>query len=334
MKSIITQKNFPLFFLVLISLFWSYYYSGEHWFNDYGQQKGELWLLIECFITIPLVCFYCYWHDIKTALLKSVVYISLIILLGSFIIPSENKVIWLYLESARYVLLMAFVVLEITAIITVALAIKSTLNSDQDPDQAIETPLLKVFGDSFAAGLLTFEARVWTYVLLNKKINADNFEGEQHFTVHNKDGTQSNLLGFIMIIAFELPIVHMLLHFIWSPMAANVISLLTFLSLLWFIAEYRAIAKRPVSITNTGLIIRYGLFNTLTLKHNEILSIAQNIEPISRDKSHKRYNSFGVPNVVIHLKESPQRSWNKVYLGLDDALLFIEAYQESYQKLY
>ncbi len=328
MRSIITQKNFPLFFLVIISLFWSFYYSGNHWLNDYGQQKGELWLLLECFISIPLVCFYCYWHDIKTAWLKSVVYISLLVLLGSFIVPSEQKDIWLYLENIRYVVVIAFVVLEVSAIITVALAIKSTLNSDKDPDQAIEAPLIKVFGDSIATKLLTFEARVWTYVLLKDKINVENFTGEHHFSVHKKDGTQSNLLGFIMIIAFELPIVHLLLHFIWSPMAANVISLLTFMSLLWFIAEYRAIAMRPVSIDKMGIIIRYGLFNPLTIKHPDIVNIAQNTESVSRGKNHKRYNSFGVPNVVITLKKSSQNTWQKVYLGVDDPNLFIETYHK------
>ena len=102
-----------------------------------------------------------------------------------------------------------------------------------------------------------------TYALFSKKIRQQNFTGDSHFSCHKKDGAQSNQLGFILIILFELPIMHLLLHFLWSPIAANLTTGLTLLGLVFFIAEYKAIAIRPISIVPDSIIVRYGICNPL-----------------------------------------------------------------------
>ena len=328
MTNMVTKKNFPLLFLIAISLLWTLYYSSNNWINGFGTQKHEWLLLIDGLLVIPLVCFYCLKDDLKAAILKSIVYVSLIILLGSFIIPQAQKHVWLYLESLRYVVLFAFVLLEVVTIFTVIIAIKSSLNQDKDPDLAIKEPIVKRLGQSFVTSLLEFEARVWTYALFAKKIKAENFIGTQHFSYHLKDGTQSNLLGFIIIICAEIPLVHTLLYFIWSPYVANVISILTAMSLIYFVAEYRAIAIRPVSITNKGLVIRYSVWNPLQLSFSQIESIMLNKKSISRNKACKRYNLFGVPNIEIQLKKSNSYKYEKIYLGLDNPASFIQSCHE------
>ena len=158
MTNIVTKENGPLLFLITISVLWTLYYSTNNWINGFGTQKQEWWLLIDGLLVIPLVCFYCLKDDLKEAVFKSMLYVSLIILLGSFIIPQAQKHVWLYLESLRYVALFAFVLLEVITIFAVVVAIKSALDQDKDPDLAIEEPIAKHLGQTFVAPLLQFEA--------------------------------------------------------------------------------------------------------------------------------------------------------------------------------
>jgi hypothetical protein len=327
MIKIIKKKNAPLIFLTAVSVFWSYYYTTINWFNDYGENKNEIWLLIDTFLTLPLLCFYCFWDDKKTAAIKTLVYAGLLVLLGSYIIPQLQKNVWLYLENIRYIVIIGFVMMEIIAVFTVVFAIKALFNNGSDPDEAIAKPLVNVIGESAISSIMQIEARVWTFLLFPKKIKRENYNGIKHFNCHLKDGTHSFLLGFIIITCFQLPIDHTLLYFIWAPFAANVVSGLTLISLIYFIAQYRAIAKRPVSFTQDNLIIRYSLSNPFMVDLNKIESININTKKIYRNKKYKRYNLFGIPNIEIHLKPSKQRPFNTVYLGLDNPQAFINYYR-------
>ena len=326
MIKIIKKKNIPLLFLIGATVFWSYYYTTVNWFNDYGENKREIWLLIDTLFTLPLLCFYCFWDDKKTAALKTVVYISLLVLLGSYIIPELQKSVWLYLENIRYVAIIGFVVMELIAAFTVIFAIKASFNQNCDPDEVIAKPLIKNIKNPMISSLMQIEARVWTFLLIPKKIKRENYIGIKHFNCHLKDGTQSFLLGFIMLSCFELPVVHILLHFIWAPFAANVISGLTALGLIYFIAQYRAISKRPISFTQNNLIIRYSLSNPLIIDLNQIESIRLNTKRIYRNKEQKRYNLFGVPNIQINMNQSENRIFQKVFIGLDNPQAFIDYY--------
>ncbi|MBV34277.1 MAG: hypothetical protein CMP47_02275 [Rickettsiales bacterium] len=321
------KQKVPVFFLLVISGFWTYYYQSSTFLNDFGTAKPEWLLLIDGLIVLPVLCFI-FIKDKKEAVLKAVAYSCLIILLGSFIIPESSKLIWNYLETGRYIALALFVVAEITTIITVIFAIKASLSIQQDPDLAISKPIEKIIGKGVISDILSFEARVWTYALFSKKIRRSNFVGCKHFSYHLKDGTQSNLLGFIIIILFELPIVHLLLHFIWSPLAANIVTLLTLLGLVFFFAEYRAVAIRPISIISDSLIIRYGIYNPLTVPLNHIDSVSYNSGYIPRASLVKRYNLAGTPNIELKLI-----SGKLIYLGLDSPQAFIQELEFSLEQL-
>lgn len=321
------RKKVPLLFLLVISGFWAYFYQSSSFLNDFGSSKPEWLLLIDGLIVLPILCLV-FIKDKKEAFLKAVVYSCLIILLGSFIIPESSKLIWRYLEAGRYVALGLFVVAEITTIITVIFAIKASLSIQQDPDLAISEPIERIIGKGVVSAILSFEARVWTYALFSKKVRRSNFIGSKHFSYHLKDGTQSNLIGFIIIILFELPIVHLLLHFIWSPLASNIISSLTLLGLVFFYAEYRAVAIRPISITSDSLIIRYGLYNPIKIPINQIDRVNFNSKYIPRASHVKRYNLAGAPNIELKLNTG-----KLVYLGLDSPQDFKQEFEPILERL-
>jgi membrane protein YdbS with pleckstrin-like domain len=305
------RNSIPFIFFAVISAFWAFFYKSSNVMNEFGADKPEWLLFIDGLIVLPILCFVCV-KDKKEATIKAVAYSGLIILLGSFVIPESSKSIWPYLESGRYLVIFAFVALEVITIITVFFAIKTSLTKLEDPDIAISRPIENIVGKGVVSTLLSFEARVWTYALFSRKIRKQHFDGEIHFSCHNKDGTQSNQLGFIIIILFELPVMHVLLHFLWSPYAANIITGLTLLGLVFFIAEYKAIAIRPISLTPDSIIIRYGVWNPLTIPITQIKHLGSNSKFIRRSANLKRFNLSAAPNVEIKLN-----SGKFIYLGVD-----------------
>ena len=320
------KPRLPLIVLIVISISWAIYYRGQHFYNEYGQAKFEWLYFIDGLIVLPLCCWFCI-DDKKQAFIKAALYCCLVVLIGSVIIPEQQKFIWHYLETGRYIVLAGFIILEIVTILTVIFAVKQALTHRQDPDLAIIQPIEKLLGKGVVTNLIAFETRLWTYALFAHNVQSQHFIGKP-FSYHKKDQTQTNLLGFIMIMLFELPIIHILLHFIWSTTAANVISGLTVLGLGFFVAEYRAVAKRPISLTQDTLIIRYGVWQPCIIALSNINSIDTNQTSIKRCRTLKRYNLFGIPNVVITLKQ-PQQGVSRVYLGVDNPTTLINSAIEN-----
>ncbi len=315
------KRNLPLVFMVYMTVSWGYYYQSNSALNAYGAANFEWLFLIDGLLVLPLFCFWCI-KDKQQAAIKALIMSCLVVMLGGYIIPQANQVLLPYLETGRFGLLALFLLFEVSAIVTVFLAIKTGLNNRSDPDEAIAKPISRFLGEGLIAQILMFEARIWTYVLFAKKIKNHQFNGQSHFSYHLKDGALSNKKGFIVLVLLEIPLAHVLLHYIWSPTAASVITLLTFFSLLLFIAECRSLSRRPISLDVDTLFIRYGLFAPMNLSLCNVAEVAMNQEYVPRTKHHKRYNSAGIPNVIISLKLAVGPI-KKVYLGLDRPVEFI-----------
>jgi len=333
---LINKKNVPFLFLFIISIWWAFYYQSSSSLNDFGASNFEWLYLIDGLIVLPILCFVCL-SDKKEAATKAVAYACLVVFIASFIIPEKNKFILTYLESGRYLVLIGFLFIELMAMATLIFAVKTSLKRKVDPDKTINESVEKIVGKGMISQILSFETRMWTYALFSNRINREYFEGVKHFFCDKKDGTKSNLLGFIIIIAIELPIVHLLLHFTWSPFAANIISALTLFGLIFFIAEYKAISIRPVSLTSNQIIIRYGIFSPLEINLASIESIKINQVFIPRNNKIRRFNLSGIPNIEIKLKSSDLSSDSSsdsssdldyIYLGIDEPAAFIRSCKE------
>ncbi|BFM09291.1 hypothetical protein R50071_44950 [Halioxenophilus aromaticivorans] len=230
----------------------------------------------------------------------------------------------------RWGFIALFAAREISAILTVATAIKAAIDQHQDPDEACEQRIKAVVPDNKLANLLLFESRVWMFFLLGRRISPNQYRGIHHFSYHHKDGAASNAFGWIMVILFEAPLLHLLLHFIWSATAANVVTGLTLLSLVFFVADYQAMRKRPISLTKNTLIVRYGLRAAFTVPLADI----ESIEPLplqSKSSQNKpsaqygrnqnlkadlNYSYHGSPNLLITLHR-PIGKVSSITLGMD-----------------
>ncbi|WP_251358780.1 PH domain-containing protein [Kangiella sp. TOML190] len=316
------KQKLPLMFFIGISIWWAYYYQTHSPLNDFGQANFEWLYLLDGLLVLPILCFLCI-KDKKEALIKAIVYACILVLIGSYIIPEQNKFFWRYLETGRYIVLGTFLIVEITALLTVYLAIRSSLQKTKDPDLAIAEPVYNFLGKTPIANFLIFEVRIWTYALFARNVRPENFKGKYQFNYHLKDDAQSNAIGFILLIAAEMPIMHLIIHFLWSPLAANVITLLTLFSLLFFIAEYRAMGIRPITIDESSLNIRFGIYNNRVIPLSNIKSISSTKSYIKRDRSIKRYNFSGNPNVLIQLKIT-DKAIDRIYLGVNNPNDFIK----------
>ncbi len=317
------RSKTPFLFLMCISIWWGFYYQSNSRLNDYGSANFEWLFVLDALVMLPIICLLCVKNK-KEALLKSIILICLAVFVGSYIVPEQSKLIWHYLENGRYFVLAVILLFELVAILIVYLAIKAAIEKQQDPDFSIERPIKKYLGEGLVAKLLCFETRMWTFALFATRIKPENFSGEQHFTYHHKDGAKSNLFGFVFLIAFEMPIMHLFLHFIWSPLAANIVTLLTAFSLVFFIAECRAVSRRPISLVGNKLFIRYGLYQPLVIPLDNVAKIQKKNEFVKRSKLVKRYNYFGYPNIEIELIE-PVGTVQRVFIGVDNAKQLISA---------
>jgi hypothetical protein len=316
------KSSIPLAFLCLASLWWWFYYSSSNFINDYGDEKHEWLFMLDALIVLPVLCFLCE-SDKQKAVLKAIVLCCSAVFIGAIIIPEQNKVVFHYLESGRNFAIGALLALEIGTLITVSVAVRALLIEEEDPDLALKIPIERILGSSLLCNLFQFEGRMWSFALFASHIKSSAYLGKQHFYYHKKDGAQSNLMGFIIVIMTELPLVHLLLHFLWSSAVANIVSAFTLFGLVFFYAEYKAVAIRPISIYKDRLIVRYGLFQPFIITFSNISDISTNTTFVKRAKGIKRFNYAGVPNVKIKLN-SPIDGKHAVYLGVDSPDMLID----------
>ena len=315
------KSKIPLVFLIVTSIWWWFYYSSSNVFNEFGNAKYEWLFMLDGLLVLPVLCIFCEL-DKQKAILKAVVLCCASVFIGCFIIPEQNKVIFSYLESSRYLVLAIIFVFEISALITVCLAARASLLRKEDPDLAISNPVKRIFGSSFFSTILCFEGRVWSFALFSSKIQSSAYRGNQHFFYDQKDAAQSNLLGFLVLILIEIPLLHMLLHFLWSSIAATIATVLTLFGLVFFFAEYKAVGKRPISLYEGDLIIRYGLHAPFTISLDNVSEVRLNNTFIKRSSKVKRFNYFGVPNVALILN-STIGGKKEIYLGVNSPEAFI-----------
>ncbi|MFD2178890.1 hypothetical protein [Veronia pacifica] len=319
------RSALPILFLIAISIFWANYYQSHSELNNFGNANFEWLFLIDSFVALPIICLLCI-REKKKALVQSLFLCLLAIWIGSYIIPASSKIVWPYLEMVRYVSVPIILIVECSVVLGVILVIKATLDTHGDIDKTIDGSVRRVLGSNSVAKFFGLETRVWTFFLMAHRISPSQFSGKEHFSYHNKDQAKSNALGFLVIMIAEAPIMHIFLHYVWSPIAANIISLLTVIGIIFFVADYRAMSRRPISITDDALMIRFGVFNPLKIALKDIASISAHASEVPKNEHAKQYNYFGHPNVRIALKR-PVNGFDTVYLGLDQPNDLIKAVQ-------
>lgn len=128
---------------------------------------------------------------------------------------------------------------------------------------------------------------------------------ENEFSYHKDSGTITLLIAIIFIIAIETVVLHILLTK-WSSLAAWILTFLSIYSGIQIFGFVKSMFKRPISIENNKLFLRYGIMNETTIELKKIDNIEISSKDIELNKETRKLSFLGdleSHNIIIHLKE-------------------------------
>ncbi|WP_374583851.1 hypothetical protein [Pseudoduganella sp.] len=251
---------------------------------------------------------------------------------GSVAIPEASKHLWLYIDRLRIVLPALFAVAELALLAWIVVGLRRALRANRYIDRLLASSAQRYFGNGVTARLMELEARVWFYGLLMRR--PPQFEGEQHFLTGKAGGNASNQAAWIALMAIDIPLAHLLLHYMWSPTAAWVATALTVWGLLYLVADYRATLVRPVSLAADALLVRCGALAADVAIPYAMIESVQRVPHPQRRLSGKRYfRHQGEMNVELTLRTGAalptllgeEKAATHAVLGVDDPAALVKA---------
>lgn len=294
-----------------------------------GQPEWPL--LLDLLVTFPVAYLLICRPGWRDWLKRSAAMLMLGLAFGSLAIPHQAKLLWHGIDRFRLLLPALALVAEIGLAVWMLLAIRRLLRSDANTERVMASAIARRFGQGTMGRLMEFEARVWFYSLFMRR--APTFDGE-HFHTAKAGGNASNQLAWLFVIVFEIPLAHMLLHFVWSPTAAWVLTALTVWGLVYLLADYRATLVRPVSLEAGALHVRCGaLSSDAVIPYADIVGVAHVPHPQRRLPGKRYFRHLGEMNVEITLRQGTQlprllggaKAASHVVLGVDDPDQFLLA---------
>jgi hypothetical protein len=323
--------------------------SRKHWFTLFfvsalcghlalyrlpgaGTTLPEWPLLFDLLVTFPVAYLLICRPGWKEWLKKYAGILMLGLAFGSFAIPDASKQLWHELDRFRVLLPALYAVLEVGLVLWLFLGVRRMLRADANTDRVLDNAVRRVFGQGTAWRLMVFEVRFLYYALFMRK--PPQYEGARHFYTAKAGGNASNQLAWIFVIVFDIPIAHMLLHFLWSPTAAWVATALTGWGMLYMIADYRATLVRPVSLGADALHVRCGaLASDAVISYADITAVQQVRHPERRQPGKRYFRHLGEMNVEITLRDGMvlptllggDKAASHVFIGVDEPAQFVEA---------
>jgi hypothetical protein len=260
-------------------------------------------------ITIDLLLFvpFVYFMFIrKTNTPKTTVVPIMIIslLVGLYFMPKENQT---YLMLFKTWLLPLIEISVITYIIikvrNTIKTYKETKDSNLDFFTTLKSACSKILPKK-AVNPFATEIAIIYYGFINWKKNKYT---KNEFTHHKNSGSLAIFGALILIIAIETVGLHFLLAK-WSNIAAWVLTTLSVYTAIQILGFAKSIAKRPISINQNSLSLRYGIINEVDIKFSNIEEIELSKKSLNKDdKLTRTLSPLGESeshNVIIHLKET------------------------------
>ncbi|MDO5981784.1 hypothetical protein [Flavivirga spongiicola] len=155
---------------------------------------------------------------------------------------------------------------------------------------------------------------------------------ENEFSYHKNSGSISLLIAIIFIVAIETVVLHILLAK-WSHIAAWILTFLSIYSGTQIFGFLKSMIKRPISIENDKLYLRYGIMSESTIDLEKIDSIEISSKDIGKNKAVRKLSFLGElegHNIIIKLKTEHtliglygvKRKFRVLALHVDDKIAF------------
>lgn len=230
-------------------------------------------------------------------------------------------------RSARVGVVLA----ELSLLTFVALRLRRALRApregERDTVDEIRRVARSIAGQSIAADIIATEFGLIHSAFTPRRAPAAPAGGFSH---HRRVGYGAVATAFAAIVAIESIVVHLLLQR-WSVVAAWVLTGLSLYSIVWLIGDYRAIARRWTTLTDTHVRIRLGLRWEVDVPLASIESTAAVRELDEPAPGDLRISPLRTVNVRIALTEpvlaigmyGMKRKPSTIWLCLDDAAGFV-----------
>jgi hypothetical protein len=350
------RASFAVFALATLALLAAYAVAIP-WLARNGHEPLPDWTLaIDLLIVLPLLW---WWLQPaprgRAAAFGAVAVAMLGVAAGAWLLPAENKSVWLWLEPMRWLLLgaLALVQLALAGLTLRELAAllaqrQRALARGERPAALLETGLHAVIerralalarrtGAPLGPGLkwIQADARLWLYALAPRRWleAATPAAGERWFGVHRQGQNLSNQTGFAILVAAEIPIAHLFVHLMFGPTVAAVVTALGVYGALYLWAETRATRWRPLALDSRSLQIRHGLIDDLHVPRAVIVGVdTWRGQPPRRAAGRLRFVGMGRANLRLALAPGTrlhtlfgEREVGEIFLGVDEPERLLQA---------
>ena len=266
--------------------------------NTAGLSNG---ITFDLLVTVPLL-YVLLIHKSKISYATVLPLLLLNVVICSLIVPTENQYYLNIFKSGILPLLelvfLAFLTIKVKNAIK-----KSKLQLTKSSD--FYTNLIKICDEllppSIAAiALNELGVLYYGFIFWKKRQLASN-----EFTYHKDSGMIALLLALIMVIIIETFAIHILIAK-WNFTIAWVLTFLSIYSAIQIFGFLKSMIKRPITIEDNKLHLRYGIMSATTITLENIESIAISSDSITTNNKIIKLSVFGeleAPNIIIHLKK-------------------------------
>ncbi len=268
---------------------------------DANPDTLSIAITIDLLFTIPVL----YFLLIKKKNISKTTIIPFFVIgmiVASYIIPKEHQSLLHWAKN------WVFPFIELGVLIYLFYKVKQTIkrynaNAKLKPDffSALKETSYEILPRKIAS-LLTMEVAVLYYGFIDWKKKR---LAQHEFSYHKKSGTISLLVAFIIIITIETYVLHVLL-LKWNTIAAWIATILSLYSNIQLFGFLKSLMKRPISIEEDKLQLRYGILSETIIDIANIDVIEITNKDMVFDTETRKLSPFGeleAHNTIITLKE-------------------------------
>lgn len=326
-KTINIQKNLIIFGIPLLILILMFLITKSPLFKT-NPDYLAIGITFDLLLTVPFIYFLLIR---KTNIPKTTVFpfIILGVVLCSIILPSENQQ---YLNLFKTWILP---IVELSVLSYVIYNVRKGIKSYKQKKDlsidfftALKNTCYEILPKNVVIPVVT-EIAVFYYGFIYWKKRELK---ENEFSYHKDSGTITLLIAIIFIVVIETVVLHILL-IKWSSFAAWILTFLSIYSGIQIFGFVKSMLKRPISIENNTLFLRYGIMNETTINLKNIDNIEISSKDIELNKETRKLSFLGElesHNIIIHLKEENEliglygikRGYKNLALYVDDKVEF------------
>lgn len=288
-------------------------------------------ITFDLLLIVPLVYFLLIR---KTNIPKTTVlpFLILGIVICSIILPSENQHYLNLFKTWIFPLIELFVISYIIYNVRKGVKIyKQNKGHAIDFFTALKNTCYDILPKKVVIPVVT-EIAVFYYGFIHWKKRK---QSENEFSYHKDSGTVVLLIAIIFIIVIETFVLHILLMK-WNSIAAWFLTAVSIYSSLQLFGFLKSMYKRPISIENDKLFLRYGIMNESTINLRNIDSIEVSSKEIELNKETRKLSFLGSlesHNVIIRLKKENRliglygfkKTYKTLLLHIDNKAKFVDS---------